>query len=211
MTKMCVLGATGQTGVAIVDEALKKGVQVLALVRSPEKMTLQHENLTVVKAGITDFESADVLSQIADCDHVAIALGSKKLWGDPIRSEGTKSLLNALNKTDCKPRIWCISSAGTEDSLSQVGMMSRLLIYTLLNRVMVDHAAQEELLINSGYPYTILRPTGLNNEPASHKYKLVAHEKLETMRISRHDIAHCLVAKLDQTDLLNVAVCITDS
>ncbi|MFK7805664.1 MAG: NAD(P)-dependent oxidoreductase [Anaerolineae bacterium] len=209
MTKMCVLGATGQTGSAIVNEALGKGMHVLALVRNPEKVTLKHDNLTVVKAEISDYGSANVLPQIAECDHVVVALGSKKLWGDPIRSEGTKSILNALKKSGHQPRIWCISSAGTRDSLAQMGVVSKLLVFTLLNRVIADHAIQEEILINSGFPYTILRPTGLTNEPATGNYKLVSDGMLETSQISRADIAHCLVSKLDQTDLLNKAVCLT--
>jgi putative NADH-flavin reductase len=209
MTKICVLGATGQTGGAIVNEALNNGVQVLALVRNPSKMTVEHDLLTVVKAEVTDFGSADILPRIAECDHVVIALGSKKLWGDSIRSEGTKHMLDAATRSGNNPRIWCISASGVGDSLDQLNLMNRMLIFTLLNRVMKDHAIQEQAIINGGLPYTILRPTGLTNESATGKYELVSEGKLKTSQISRADIAHCIVANLDQDDLLNKAICIT--
>ena len=90
-TTLCVLGATGLTGSAIVNEVLNKGVGVLALMQSPENVTIQHDQQTVMKADMLTLESADIVQAIGKCDHVVIALGSKELWGDTIRSEGTKS------------------------------------------------------------------------------------------------------------------------
>ena len=171
MTKVCILGGTGLTGSAIIRKALNDGVEVLALVRNPNNLDLSDEKLTITRSEITEFESADVLQEISKCDHVVIALGSKKLWGDTIRSEGTKNILNALKKADHKPRIWCISAAGVGDSMSQLSLMNRMLIFTLLNRVINEHNLQEQIIIESGLPYTILRPTGLTSRPETGKYQ----------------------------------------
>lgn len=49
--KLAVLGATGPSGQEIVKDALERGHQVVALVRSPEKLCeIKHENLQVSKA-----------------------------------------------------------------------------------------------------------------------------------------------------------------
>ena len=45
--KVAVIGATGPTGMCVVQQALDAGHEVVALVRSPEKMTIQHDNLQV--------------------------------------------------------------------------------------------------------------------------------------------------------------------
>lgn len=45
--KIVVLGATGQTGQHLVNQALQQGHSVTAVVRNPGKMTVSHDNLKV--------------------------------------------------------------------------------------------------------------------------------------------------------------------
>lgn len=45
--KIAVLGATGQTGQYLVNQALQQGHTVTAIVRNPGKLTVQHDNLKV--------------------------------------------------------------------------------------------------------------------------------------------------------------------
>ena len=48
MTKIALLGATGNTGIQLALQACKRGHQVTAIVRNPEKLkTIQEENLKV--------------------------------------------------------------------------------------------------------------------------------------------------------------------
>lgn len=54
--KIALIGASGFVGTAILKEALDRGHQVSAIVRNPEKITLQHDQLTVVKADVLDAE-----------------------------------------------------------------------------------------------------------------------------------------------------------
>jgi uncharacterized protein YbjT (DUF2867 family) len=60
---LLVLGATGATGRLVVKQALAAGHQVNALVRSPEKLTTRHANLTVIPGEAT--EASDVSRAIA--------------------------------------------------------------------------------------------------------------------------------------------------
>jgi putative NADH-flavin reductase len=50
--KIAIIGASGQIGAFIRDEALARGHKVTAIVRHPEKITVQDPRLTVVKADI---------------------------------------------------------------------------------------------------------------------------------------------------------------
>lgn len=45
--KIAVLGATGQTGQNLVNQALQHGHSITAVVRNPSKLTVNHENLKV--------------------------------------------------------------------------------------------------------------------------------------------------------------------
>ena len=47
--KLFVIGATGRTGQEIVQQALARGHQVTAFVRSPENITVKSERLTILK------------------------------------------------------------------------------------------------------------------------------------------------------------------
>lgn len=64
--KIAVLGATGNSGLQLVEQALARNYKVVALVRSPEKLTaanLQHKNLEVsVFSQIVD----EIISRISD-------------------------------------------------------------------------------------------------------------------------------------------------
>ncbi|MEE8418930.1 MAG: NAD(P)-dependent oxidoreductase [Dehalococcoidales bacterium] len=52
--KVAIIGASGNIGSAIRDEALSRGHQVTAIVRNPEKITIQNEALTVVKGDVLE-------------------------------------------------------------------------------------------------------------------------------------------------------------
>ena len=71
--RIAVLGATGKTGQHIVSLALKKGHNVTAVVRSPEKLKQKHDNLSVVRAGI--FSEDELTRAFSGHDAVVSALG----------------------------------------------------------------------------------------------------------------------------------------
>lgn len=48
--KIAVLGASGQTGVHLVNQALQQGHNVTAIVRNPAKLTVHHDKLKVKNA-----------------------------------------------------------------------------------------------------------------------------------------------------------------
>lgn len=47
--KIAVLGATGQTGLYLVHQALQQGHTVTAVIRNPRKLTVHHDNLKVTE------------------------------------------------------------------------------------------------------------------------------------------------------------------
>ncbi|XP_067894876.1 flavin reductase (NADPH)-like [Heterodontus francisci] len=71
--KLSVLGATGQTGQFLVRQALEQGHVVKAVVRTPSKLTIQHDNLKVVEANI--FSADSLVEHLTEQDVIMSCLG----------------------------------------------------------------------------------------------------------------------------------------
>ena len=87
-----VVGATGMTGRALVEQLLSNGQKVRAIVRSPRKLpakVLDHPNATVIEASVLDLTDEKMAEHVKDCDAVVSCLGHvmdlKGMFGDPRR------------------------------------------------------------------------------------------------------------------------------
>ncbi len=52
--KLVIFGAGGKTGTLVTQQALDAGYEVVAYVRRPDSVTLEHENLKVVVGELND-------------------------------------------------------------------------------------------------------------------------------------------------------------
>jgi putative NADH-flavin reductase len=73
--KLLIFGATGGTGRALVEQALEQGHFVTAFSREPAKIQTTHENLTVAKGDILNYDSVELAMNGQDA--VLSALGVK--------------------------------------------------------------------------------------------------------------------------------------
>jgi len=79
MMKIALIGATGFVGSAVLKEALERGHQLLAIVRNPDKVSIQDNNLSVVKGNVMDLNL--LAGQISGHDAVVSAYNAG--WGNP--------------------------------------------------------------------------------------------------------------------------------
>jgi putative NADH-flavin reductase len=73
-----VIGATGRTGREIVEQALARGHDVTAFVRSATTITLRNERLTALKGNVTD--ENQLAEAVQNHDAVVSTLGSRKVF-----------------------------------------------------------------------------------------------------------------------------------
>lgn len=117
--KILLIGATGPTGQEIVKQGLAQGHEVTALVSDPSKMTAGLPKLHVVAGNILN--QADVDAAMAGQDAVVCSLGTGLTFKHvTLFSEGTRTLLNAMNKNSVR-RIVCITGIGAGDSRGHGG------------------------------------------------------------------------------------------
>ncbi|MDB5964524.1 MAG: putative Flavin reductase [Polaromonas sp.] len=120
--KILVLGATGGTGRLIVKEALARGLEVRALVRSPAKAGgLEGAELFIGDAR----DEATLREALEGRDAVVSALGTPV---SPFRevavlSSATTALVSAM-KTTGVSRLVCITGIGAGDSAVMVDLYS---------------------------------------------------------------------------------------
>lgn len=189
--KVAILGATGATGQALVELALKEGMFVQALVRSPEKLSARL-GLSKVVGDVLKVE--DVQKAVEGTDVVVLALGMVKGSTKAICSEATKVLMPILEASG-PSRLIAISAYGAKETGKS--MMGRLL-RRILSPEMLDKDTMEDLITSSRLDWTILRPGRLTNGTWTGKYQVGAAQRVGwTSSISRKNLAQCV------TDLVN--------
>lgn len=160
---IAVIGATGATGLEFLQQALEAGHNLTALVRSPEKVTIQHPNLQIIKGSALEIN--DVAKAVTGQDAIFIALGTgKDAIKSTIRQDGTRVVVDALKQSGEKPFLVVMSSLGTNESFRQVRFYWRMSLPFILGNVFADHAVQEEIVRESGLPHIFLRPTNLGED-----------------------------------------------
>ena len=187
--KILVLGATGGTGRLIVSQALARGYEVTALVRSTDKgNALKGAHLIVGDAR----DETTLRNAVKGHDAVVSALGTP---ASPFRevtflSTATRALVSAM-KAEHVPRLITITGIGSGDSVGHGGFLFDNVIFPLLLRkVYADKNRQEAIVRDSGLDWVLIRPSVLNDKPSREKVRaLVDLSDFHGGTISRADVA----------------------
>jgi uncharacterized protein YbjT (DUF2867 family) len=195
-SKILVLGATGGTGRLIVSEALERGQQVTALVRSPEKA----RDLKGAKLIVGDVRDEKVLREaLKGQDAVVSSLGTP---ASPFRevmllSTATRALVGAM-KAENVSRLVCLTGMGAGDSAGHGGFLFDNVIFPLLlKKVYADKNRQETIVRDSGLDWILVRPSVLNDKPGRGSVRALANlSGFDGGGISRADVATFVLDQL---------------
>ncbi len=78
---------------------------------------------------------------------------------------------------------------------------------TLFGKVYDDLARMEDVLRDSGLDWTVLRPPGLTGKPLTGRYRTAVGRNVRGgFRIPRADVAHYMLAVLDQPDTIGQVI-----
>lgn len=161
---LCVFGASGPVGRAVVAQALLEDHAVTAVTRRPDSFGLEAPRLRVVGGDVTDL--AQVEAALSGTGAVISATGV-----DPSRAQvstysvGTRNMLEAMRSQGVR-RIVSVSSKNLSEQGSDGDpVLFRLVLAPLLhlvNRTLYeDMGRMERLLRDSDRDWTIVRPAGL--------------------------------------------------
>ena len=207
---IAVIGGAGASGSEAVLQALERGEEVVALVRSSapkaprtaggftEGAVMTSDKLTVVKGSVTNKADVDSVFASGKVTGVVVALGGKtKDVGPTMLQDGTTNVIASMKANNVK-RLSVITTIGAGDSMEQAPWAFRLLMMTVMSSIMADKNKQEEVIMSQGadLEYCIVRPGGLKSEPPTGI--VTAGKDQEAGAITRADVAaFCLDAVLE--------------
>mmetsp|Transcript_4283 Transcript_4283/g.5548 ORF Transcript_4283/g.5548 Transcript_4283/m.5548 type:complete len:264 (+) Transcript_4283:78-869(+) len=174
--RIAVFGGSGRTGSECVYQALKSGKKVSVLARDPKKVCIPEgsggssagsliidDNLLVVQGDVKNQEDVEKIFD-QKISGVIVALGGRtKEVGTTMLTDGTTNIVKAMKKKSVK-RIAVITSIGCGDSAQQAPFSFRMLMRTVMKKVIKDKNNQEKLFLEgpgSSLEYCIIRPGGL--------------------------------------------------
>ena len=163
-----ILGATGRVGAHIVAHALKDNHKVTLIVRNPNKIQLDSENITVIEGNV--LYTNDIAKAMPGNDVVISALNTD---GTATLSESMPLIIEAMERENIK-RIITVGTAG----ILQSRINPHLLRYQSSEsrqkstRASKEHYSVYDLLNQSTLDWTIVCPTYLSNEEAVGEYRV---------------------------------------
>jgi uncharacterized protein YbjT (DUF2867 family) len=187
-----VVGSTGSIGHLVVEEAVRRGYVVRALVRTPSKARKFPAQVKVIAGDVTRPET---LSAAVDgVDAIVFTLGSDgkgKVGAETVDYGGVRNILRAIGSQ--KPCIALMTS---------IGVTNREGSYNRSTEAHDWKRRSERLVRASGLPYTIVRPGWFDyNRPDEHQLVLLQGDTRQAGDpsdgvIARRQIAEILVHSL---------------
>jgi putative NADH-flavin reductase len=207
--KILVFGATGALGRQILQQGLAAGANMTAFVRDPRKLTLTHENLSVI-AGDATYDRETVAAAICGQDAVISALGNgMSLRTDGLMQRCVLAIRLGMQKTNVK-RLILTSAFGVGESMNDASALMRVVYRLLMKQVFEDKAASEDQLRRSDLDWTIVYPVMLTNGPRTESYRVGEKMALSGLAtISRADVADFILKQLADTKFVRKAAVVT--
>ena len=183
--KIVLFGATGAVGGHFLKKALDAGHEVIALVRSPEKLSEQ-PNLKLAKGDVTN--TSEVQRVIDRADVVVSCLGNVK--GVLIMEKAANAILEASAKQSKPQKCLFISSIGCGGTSWVVKKMLQLIGG---RSSFADYERADARISSEGeVPYVLVRPAALKEKPGNGKYRVFQDDGTFARPIAKEDVAEFL-------------------
>lgn len=209
--KVVVFGATGPTGLLIVEKALARGHEVTAFVRTPPKLTIAHDRLSVCRGDVYDAES---VARGVEGKEAAICTVGVPYTFKPVTvySAASSHILDAMQKHGVR-RFIGITSGGTHPGRDPLNpFFFERILKPLFHTLYDDMREMERIVMASDRDWTILRPPRLLDKPATGDVRIGVDDYAlpKGSTISRADLADMVVQQLTSTDLVGHAAAVCD-
>ncbi|HEU5279793.1 MAG TPA: NAD(P)H-binding protein [Gaiellaceae bacterium] len=177
--------------------------------------------ISVVATDLAAPDPATLEGAVHGADAVLSALGPRSPKEIGIAERGTRAIVEAMQATGVR-RILAVGAApvSTVPSPDRPDLpphdpgdgffMCHLLgpmLKAVLGRRYADLARMEGLLRESALEWTVIRPPQLTDGPLTQRFRTARGTNLRRgLRVSRADVAHCMLQALEQPDTVNQTV-----
>jgi hypothetical protein len=222
-----VVGASGATGIRLVEELLNREQYVKVIVRSPEKLldTIKnHERLSVICASVLELSDEEMEQHVAGCNAVASCLGHnmtfKGVFGKPRRlvTETAQRLCTAIkaNKSEASTKYVLMNTvANRNPDLNESISFAQRCVIGLLRLLLPPHPDNEKAAEylrtvighkNNAIEWTAVRPSALIDEESASEievYPSPMRSILKDGQISRINVGHFMADLITNNDIWN--------
>lgn len=210
--KVVIFGANGKTGQLLIEQALAKGYQVVAYVRTYGSILMENPNLKVVVGNLN--ETLKLKDALSGADACISALGGRSLTKHSTELRiGIVNIVSIMEDSKV-PRFIYLSSLGVRESSYLIPQPMRFFLTKVFLRVpLIDHTVNEEYIMKSKLKWTIVRPGRITEGDLTGNWKHGSEKtKLEgNAGISRSNVASFLIKQLTDTTYYNKAVWLYES
>lgn len=215
--KVLVVGATGGSGVAVVEQLLSQGYEVTAFARNAERLQARFPGIKTINGNAMN--RAEVESAVQGQDAVIVTLGISenpvqvRLFGSSqtpldVRSAGTRNVIAAMRKHQIR-KLVVLSSYGVGESRKKLPFATKLMFALLLKPQIADTEKQESFIRASGLDWVIAQPVHLTNGSAHGPLFLSPAGEVRRMKISRGQVARFLAEATDVNTYIGRSVALS--
>ena len=203
--RIAISGASGKTGVRIVEEALKNNIKVRQITRKNSLIPNNLKDIETFKLSLDSKKELD--NSLKNIDALIISTGARAsldLTGPAkVDALGVYRQLESCKRVGVK-RVVLVSSLCTGKLLHPLNLFGLILIWKKIG---------ENFLRNSNFDWTIIRPGGLKEDEDINNQKIF-YSKIDTQTegsIPRRLVAKCCINALKNKESINKTIEITSS
>ncbi len=209
--QLTIFGASGRTGIPLVEQGLAAGHRITALVRTPAKLAIPHEALQIIQGDVTRAE--DVARAISgSTDAVIVALAPASNNDADMLPVAAQHILAAMRAHGTKRVIW-MTGAGVPAPEDKPGVPDRIikLLLTLLSgAVLAKSEAAVNLVRASDRDWTVVRGPRLLDGPATGTIRAGWVGVGTGTQLVRADAAAFMLRQLESNEYLRLAPAISN-
>ena len=222
-----VVGASGATGIRLVEELLNREQHVKVIVRSLEKLpdTLKnHERLSVISASVLELSDEEMQQHVAGCNAVASCLGHNLtfmgIFGKPRRlvTEATQRLCTAIkaNKSEVSTKYVLMNTVANRNrDLNEPISFAQRCIIGVLRLLLPPHPDNEKAAEylrtvigqkDNAIEWTAVRPSSLIDDKSTSEieaYRSPTRSILKDGQVSRINVGHFMADLITNNDIWN--------
>ena len=166
--KIAVFGATGNSGLQVVEQALNRGHQVTAIVRNPDKLTnfTENPNFKIAKCNLLNGDELSTHLQGQDCVISALGVAGVHFFKISFYLDSIKSITQAMKKAGLR-RLLAITSFYTKPDTAYPNVY-KFVLRPMIGRQLDNMQEMETFLFTeecSDIDFTLVRPPRLLDAP----------------------------------------------
>jgi putative NADH-flavin reductase len=201
--KILVFGASGDTGYHVVSQGVDSGNLITAYVRDPSKLKFEHKNLSIIKGDVFNVQQVEEATKNQEAV-ISVLGASSPFKRDITLISGIENIVNAMTRFNISRFIYQ-SFLGVKEHRSDLGFLMDRAIPVILQKVIKDHEAKEQIITSSNLQWTIVRCSMLTNGVYTGKYmhgeRIASASPLPS--ISRADVADFMLHQVNDKTYIN--------